>query len=184
MDAYMTYFGFAGSVLSMVATFYFWLVRMRQERPCLKPYLVEQEFYLGLGRDNVRQIGIKAGIIVANHSVLPNALLGIRLWVRGHEGWQEIEHLAFDKQTPPPFNIPPMQTVLLRVAGAMSFPYRDALEGDSKTLSSYLATFVVQPVEIKVDMQHLTNRADAQELPVLGHQKATPQETPARTRAA
>src|SRR5690348_9648640 len=120
MEAYMAYIGLAGSVLSTLATLYFWLVRMRHEQPCLRPYLVDSEFFLGLGRDNVRQLGMKAGIAVANHCVLPNALLRIRLWVRRHDGWQEVEHLSFDKVTPQPFNIPPMQTVLLRVAGSLS----------------------------------------------------------------
>jgi len=37
---------------------------------------------------------------VANHSVLPNAILGARLWVRVRDGWEEVGQLAFDKQTP------------------------------------------------------------------------------------
>jgi hypothetical protein len=183
MEDYMPYIGLAGSVLSAMATFYFWLVRMRQERPCLKPYLVDRDFFLGLGRDNVRQIGMKAGIIVANHSVLPNALLRIQLWIRLRDGWREVEHLAFDQQTPQPFNIPPMQTVLLRVTGSLSFPYQEAIEGDSKAVVNYLNRFVVQPVEMKIELQHLQTRADAQVLPVLTERKVPAQGT-SRARAA
>jgi hypothetical protein len=184
MEAYMPYISLAGSVLSTLATLYFWLVRMRHEQPCLKPYLVDKEFFLGLGRDDVRQIGMKAGIVVANHSVLPNALLRIRLWVRTQEGWQEVERLSFDKQTPQPFNIPPMQTVLLRATGSLSFPYQDALEGDSRTVANYLKTFVVQPVEIKMEMQHLQKRSDAQMLPILTNDNMSAEGAQSRVRAA
>jgi hypothetical protein len=184
MDAYMTYIGFGGSVISMLATFYFWLVRIRQERPCLKPYLADREFFLGLGRDNVRQIGLKARIIVANHSVLPNALLGVRLWVRLHDGWQEVHNLAFDKDSPQPFNIPPMQTVLLRLTGFLTFPYHDAFEGDSKTLSNYVNSFVLQPVEIKVQMQHLQQQTDTHVLPMLSEQAPPAQAGRSSSRAA
>src|ERR1700730_11674119 len=120
MESYVSYLGFAGSAISLLTTMYFWFIRMRQEQPCLKPYLADREFFLGLGRDEVRQLGVKAGIIVANYSVLPNAILGARLWVRVHDGWKEAGQLAFDKQTPQPFNIPPLQTVLLRLTGTLS----------------------------------------------------------------
>jgi hypothetical protein len=161
MESYMSYVGFAGSAISMLTTLYFWLVRMRQEQPCLKPYPTDKEFFLGVGNDKVRQIGLKVGIIVANYSVRPNAVLRARLWIGLNDGWLEVGHLAFDKQTPQPFNIPPLQTVLLRLAGTLSFPVQDALEDGNKTLANYLNTCVAQPLELKLELQHLTEGADA-----------------------
>jgi hypothetical protein len=160
MDSYVSYVSFAASTVSLLATSYFWLVRMRREQPCLEPYVADKEFFLGLGRDGVRQIGLKFGVIVANYSLLPNAILGARLWVRLHDGWQEAGHLTFDKQTPQPFNIPPLQTVLLRLTGTLSFPYQDSLEEGSKTAANYMNASVAQPIELNLELRHLNHRAD------------------------
>jgi hypothetical protein len=166
MESYLSYAGFLGSAVSMMTTLYFWLVRMRQERPCLKPYLTDKELFLGLSRDGVRQIGLKVGVIVANYSVLPNAILGARLWIRLRDSWQEVGNLAFDKQTPQPFNIPPLQTVLLRLTGTLSFPYQDALEEGNKALANYLSTFVALPLEMKIEFRQLSDRLESHVLTV------------------
>src|SRR5262249_30600956 len=129
MESVFSHLSMVGSAVSMAATLYFWLVRMRREKPCLKPYLADPEVYLGLSRDDVRRIGVKVGIIVANYSVLPNAVLGARLWIRRADGgWLEAGNVAFDKQTPQPFNVSPLHTVMLRLTAALSFPFQDALE--------------------------------------------------------
>jgi hypothetical protein len=166
MESTISYLGVAGSAVSMLTTMYFWFVRMRKEQPCLKPYIADKEFFLGLGRADVRQIGFKLGVIVANYSVLPNAILGVRLWIRLQSGWQEVGHLAFDKQTPQPFNVPPMQTVLLRLTGTLSFPYQDALEKGSATLTNYLTTAIAQPLEMKLELRHLHHHAETHVLTV------------------
>ncbi|HZZ80067.1 MAG TPA: hypothetical protein VFE62_16255 [Gemmataceae bacterium] len=160
MDSYISYLSYAGSAVSMLTTLYFWHVRMRNERPSLSPHLVDKEFFLGMSRDGVRQIGIKAGFVVANHSVLPNAILGARLWVHETEAWQEVGNLGFDKQTPLPFNMPPLQTILLRLAGTLSFPYDDSLEQGSKTAANYLEAYLAQPLELRLELRHLT-RSDS-----------------------
>jgi hypothetical protein len=160
MDSFMSMFGFCGSIFSTLATGYFWMVRMRQERPCLKPYFADKEFFLGVSRDGVRQVGVKLGVIVANYSVLPNAILGARLWLRTHDGWQELGNVAFDKQTAQPFNLPPLTTVLLRLTGTLSFPYQDALEQGNQTLGNYARHFLSQPREFKIELRRLHDRAD------------------------
>jgi hypothetical protein len=163
MDSYMSYIGFAGSALSMLTTFYFWTVRVRNERPRLQSYLMDRELFLGLARDDMRQIGVKVGVIVANYSSLPNAILGARAWIRLRSGWAEVENVAFDKQTPPPFNVPPLQTVMLRLSGTLTFAYDEALEDGSKTLTNYLA-LLAEPFEIKVELRHLRGAGDAHSL--------------------
>jgi hypothetical protein len=176
MESYLSYVGVAGSAVSMMTTLYFWLVRMRREQPCLMPYLADKEFFLGISRDGVRQLGVKAGVIVANHSILPNALLGARLWVRVSDGWQEVGNLAFDKQTPLPFNIPPLQTALVRLTGTLSFPYTDALEEGSKTTANYRNEFLSQPLEMKLELRHLSERAQAHVLTCQGEDGRAAQE--------
>jgi hypothetical protein len=174
MTDYLSYAGAAGSAVSMLTTLYFWFVRMRKEQPCLKPFVADKEFFLGNSRDGVRQIGVKLGIIVANYSALPNAILGARLWIRQTNGWLAVEHLEFDKQTPHPFNVPPLQTVLLRLTGTLSFAYQDALEEGNKTVANYLNAFGTQPVEMKLELQHLNDHADIHVLTFAKAETATP----------
>ncbi len=59
-------------------------------------------------------------------------------------------NLAVDKQTPQPFNIPPLQTALFHLIGTLSFPYQDELEVGSKTAANYLNGFVAKPLEMKL----------------------------------
>ena len=160
MESFMSMAGFFGSIFSTLATAYFWLVRMRQEKPCLVPHFVDKEFFLGLGRDQARQIGVKLGVVVANYSVLPNAILGARLWLRVPEGWQELGNVAFDKQTSLPFNLPPLQTVLLRLNATLTFPYQETLEDGNKTVGNYLGRFLTQPRQFKIALRRLGDRTD------------------------
>ncbi len=180
MDSYASYIGMVGSAASMLTTLYFWMVRRRQEQPCLKPHLVDKEFFLGMSRGEVRQIGVKLGIIVANYSVLPNAILGARLWLRSKDGWLEVGQLAFDKQTPQPFNISPLQTVILRLTGTLSFTYSDTLEAGNKTVANYLSEYLAQPLELKLELQHLNDRADAHVLTLNAEPRAVSEVQPLR----
>jgi hypothetical protein len=164
MDSFMMVAGFVGSVFSTLATVYFWFVRMRQERPRLEPHVVDREFFLGVARDQVRQVGVKIGVVVANCSVLPNAILRARLWLRTPSGWQELDQLAFDKETPLPFNIPPMQTVLLRLNGTLTMPYDACLEQGNKTLANYTNRYLRQPLEVKLELHRLNEQSDTHEL--------------------
>ena len=59
MDS-MSMFSMAGSAFSTLATGYFWLVRNRREKPNLRAYLADREFYLGRGGADNRQIGVIA----------------------------------------------------------------------------------------------------------------------------
>jgi hypothetical protein len=161
MESLVAYIGVAGSAASMLTTMYFWMVRVRKEQPCLKPYLSDKETFLGLSRDGIRQIGLKIGFIVVNQSVLPNVILGARVSIRLKDGWQEVGNLAFEKQAPQPFNLSPLQAVLLRLSGTLTFPYVDALEGSSAAATKYLDAFVADPWQIKLELRHLSNRVDS-----------------------
>ena len=155
MESYLSYVGVAGSAMSMLATLYFWLVRVRDERPSLTPYFLDKELFLGMSRGDTRQLGLKVGVVVANDSILPNSILGVRMWVRVRDGWLEVGNVTLDKQTPMPLNLPARQTTLVRVTGTLSFPYQDALEQGSKTEANYANAFLTQPLEFKVEIRHL-----------------------------
>src|SRR4051812_22309103 len=99
MDAYMQYFSIAGSVFSTLITVYFWFVKARGERPNLQTYIVDREMFLGNSDAQYRQIGLKLGLIVANYSTLPNAVLGAQIAIQKRDGtWHDVEGVAFDQQ--------------------------------------------------------------------------------------
>jgi len=154
----MSLFSAAGSGFSTLATAYFWFVRNRREKPSLRTYLADREFYLGRGGAENRQIGFKLGLIVANYSVLPNSLLGVTLAVKRKDGgWHPVQGMTFDPQTPLPFNIPPMQTVLLRVNGHLAFPNEDAIEKSNTILGGYLDKYIADPRLVQAKLRSLND---------------------------
>jgi hypothetical protein len=161
MESLVAYASLGGSVFSTIATFYFWLVKANGERPNLKPYVIDREFFLGASTPQQRQIGFKVGLVVANYSTLPNSILKASLQCRGRDGaWIDVAALSFDKQTPVPYNLPPMHTALLRINGNLIFPYTDTLEDNAKTLGNYLRTHLAEPRVLRVELQSLSSRVD------------------------
>ncbi len=157
----------AGSAFSTVCTAYFWLVRVRRERPQLSPFVIDREFFLGGMTAQNRQIGFKVGLVIANYSTLPNAVLGASVGLHGKEGGiEEIAPVTFDKQTPLPLNVPPLQTVLLRLQGNLTFPYTDALEQGSKTIGAYLQRFLADSWRLHLELHNLNNRRNVFDLPL------------------
>lgn len=155
------------SALSAAWTAYFWLVKVRRERPDLRAHLADHELFLGGSLGGTRQVGIKLGLIVANYSSLPNALLGVRLWVRQKDkGWLAVEGLSYDKATPLPFNVPAMQTVLARVTGRVAFPSADDLEGHPDTLRLYLDRHLADRRQVGVELDGLAEYMSSAELPL------------------
>jgi hypothetical protein len=152
----MPVFSMIGSALTFLWTTYFWLVRVKRERTDLRPYIADQEFFLGNTVGETRQVGLKLGLIVANYSALPNALLGVRLWLRQRDGgWLPVEGVTFDPQTPLPFNVPAMQTVLVRIAGRVAFPTAEDIEEAPTTLANYLDRYVAEPREVGIELRGL-----------------------------
>jgi hypothetical protein len=149
-----------GAAFSTVTTVYYWFVRARGERPNLKAELVEREWFLGAGTAEKRQLGFKLGLVVANGSTLPNAVLGIRLWVKQREGkWLEAEHVVLDKSTPQPCNLPALQTGYIVVNGNLTFPTLQELEqGGNKALVAYADHFLASPRTFRVELKGLNDR--------------------------
>ncbi|MFO0865724.1 MAG: hypothetical protein U0744_13915 [Gemmataceae bacterium] len=165
MESLMSIVSLGGSAASFLATFYFWLIRANRERPRLRPYILDREFFLGNSTIEIRQIGVKVGLIIANYSTLPNALVGSKASLRGPSGqWVELGQFAFDKQTPLPLNLPPMTTVLLRVAGNLTFPCAADLEEGNKTAGNYLRKHLGEPRALRIELRSLNDRTDTFEL--------------------
>lgn len=144
-----------GAAFSTATTIYYWFVRVRSERPNLQCDLADRELFLGAGIAESRQLGLRASLVVINGSSLPNAVLGVRVWVMGREGqWLPVEKLSFEKATPRPVNLPALQTALVVVSGQINLPHVAELEqGGNKTLLNYAERFLANPREIKVELK-------------------------------
>ncbi len=147
-----------GSAFSTALTVFFWFSRAQRERPNLKAYLIERNFYIGLQRD-LRYLRAELTLIVANHSVLPNAVIGAKVWVRLKNGsLKEFEHLQFDPSTPQPFNIGSLQTVKLKLNGALGFACTEELENGG--VFAYLNHYCTNPRELEIQLISLDERRD------------------------
>jgi hypothetical protein len=172
----MTWMSLAGSVFSTACTAYFWLVRSRRERPNLASHLLEHEFFLGQGRVETRTIGFQLAVVLANNSILPNAVIGARVWLRTADGnWESVDGLTTDQRTPLPLNLPPQQTGILRLAGHMTFPTVKELEAERNIAGAYVKRLLRQPLEIEFETLGLGNRVTTSLL------RCDPAESPAAT---
>jgi hypothetical protein len=165
MESLMSMVSLGGSAVSFVATFYFWLIRANRERPRLRPYILDRDIFLGNSTAESRQIGVKVGLIVANYSTLPNAILRAKASLRGTNGqWVELGFLSIGKETPLPLNLSPMTTVLLRILGHLTLPYAADLEDGNKTVGNYLRKHIAEPRILRVELHSLNDRIDTFEL--------------------
>ena len=121
--------------------------------------LAERRFHQGVYRDERRDVTVEVSAVVANHSSLPNALLGARVWLKGRDGaFLELLGTSLDERTPLPLNVPPLQTVLLRLRGRLSFPASAELEKGG--IAAYTEHHLSSPREIKLELLSLNERKD------------------------
>jgi hypothetical protein len=154
----MSWMSLAGSVFSTACTVYFWFVRARRERPKLTAHLLEHEFFLGQGRAETRTIGVKLAVVLANGSILPNAVIGARMWLKTADGaWESVDGLTSDAQTPLPLNLPPQQTGILRLTGRITFATSAELEAQRNSVGAYVGHYLRRPVEIEFEILGLNS---------------------------
>jgi hypothetical protein len=152
MPAEASLLSLAGSVFSTACTAWFWFVRVRRERPNLTAHLLEHEFFLAHGTGERRSIGCKLAVVLANNSILPDAILGARVSVRTAAGtWLPLEGLVCDASAPLPINLPPQQTGIIRLAGRVSFALSADAEGTRTALQTYLQQNLASPIQIQVE---------------------------------
>jgi hypothetical protein len=155
----LTLVSLIGSAFSAACTAYFWFVRVQRERPDVTAHLLEHEFFLGQGRADERAIGFKLAVVLANNSILPDAVLGARVWLRTAGGqWLPLEGVTCDQRSPLPLNLPPQQTGILRLAGRISFATDDEAESQRAIAEAYVARHLSRPLEITVQTLGLNER--------------------------
>jgi hypothetical protein len=139
---------------------------VRRERPNLSAYFGGHEFFLGNGGAETRQIGLKVGVIVANASVLPDALLGVRVWLHAADGsWLTPERTVIDAQTPLPSNLAALHTTMVRTTSYFRFPTRPELE-DGRPLPAYVGHYLPNPGRVRVELLGLNDRRHPGLLPL------------------
>lgn len=163
----------AGSAFSTACTAYFWFVKARRERPDLSAHLLQHEFFLSLGKTDTRLIGCTLGVIYANNSILPDAVLGLRLWVKTTSGgWKLMEDVICDSSTALPLNLPPQQTCLLRLTGQLHYARDAELENESNIAAAYLREHVAVPREFKLETLGLNDHVSTEIMRINPHETA------------
>ena len=182
MNSDVSAISLAGSVFSTACTAYFWLIKSRRERPSLSTHLLEQEFFLGLGHTDTRGIGCSLAIVYANNSILPDAVLGLRVWVKTTAGdWKVLEGVTCEASTALPLNLPPQQTGVLRLTGHLLFDRDKELEGESNIATAYVRELIASPREFKLETLGLHRRVATD---VARHDPTAPSTESFRVRSA
>ncbi|MCA9052647.1 MAG: hypothetical protein KDA75_02365 [Planctomycetaceae bacterium] len=174
MPADTSLLSLAGSIFSTVCTAWFWFVRVRRERPNLTAHLLEHEFFLAHGGGDSRTIGCKAAVVLANNSILPDAVLGARLSVLSSSGgWLPLDGLVADAHAALPINLPPQQTGVIRLTGRLAFPWDPDAEGTRTALQTYLARNVATPIQMQLETLGLNDSTSRFTLVFDPHLEAT-----------
>src|SRR5205814_1592842 len=147
---------------------YLWVMRFQGERPNLTVHLAGP-----VGADTLAAaadappgtaralFGVKA--VVANYSTLPNAVLGVKAWVKAADGEWLAATLSLDEKTQPPFNMPPMQTTPLAFTATVVVPERP--ESAPKLSRREAAREAVsRPLQIGVELTALREKRFSVEL--------------------
>jgi hypothetical protein len=184
MEGISSYLSFAVSLSSALATFYFWVVKARMERPRLTCYAAEPH----LGGHAVSScsdpvtLAFEPKVIIANYSTLPNAVLGATVWVRHRDnGWLPTRAMI-EGATALPLNLAPMQTTRLNLRVTIelpAIPQGEKCRNTNETFALYRATMLPDQLEVRVELTGLCSRVFASTLQYLPRES---NDTPATLR--
>jgi hypothetical protein len=186
MDSFSSIFSFSVSMCSALFTFYFWIVKARMERPNLKVYSAEPNIsghaFSSCG-DPIKLI-FTPRTILANYSSLPNAVLGVRLWLKNCEGAWLPMTTTLDKDSPLPINVAPMETVRLNLTATVELPAvpeGGRCRNTGETFSLYCDRFLPAAPEMKLELIGL---GEKRFMEVVSYAPRKVLEAPARLRIA
>lgn len=163
-----------GSAASAAATAYFWAVRVRRERPSLKIYCADRstEINLGVYRGETRGLEFRTGVIVANYSSLPNAVIAAEIGLKRRDGsWEEVPSARTNGL---PLNVPSMTTVRLEIAWSVTLPSlapAEELRG-SDVVRAYLDHYYAESRRFGVSIWALDNNEFRSVLPLTSERPA------------
>jgi hypothetical protein len=170
MEALGSMVGLSLSAISAATTLYFWLVRVRQEQPRLRVHAtseVEQvtdrsqraqwltAFVGPEGMSAADAAGVSAPAChyfllsaeVVNDSLRPNAVVGVRAWLRRRDGgWQEVNAAYLAGRPTPSGPFSRLKVAAGRENGLRPVPVR-VFEPDKKEPLPVAETFALKPHE-------------------------------------
>jgi hypothetical protein len=160
MEALTSHLSIGVSIVTAMATFYFWIVKAKQEQARLRIFPAEPHVggHAQSSCSDPIKLLFEVKSIVANCSSLPNALLEVQAWVKMRDGgWQEAE-ARLDAKTPLPLNVPPLQTIRLDVGVTLSvpaLPEGQACKNTHETFALYRDRQLAQPLQVKLAVRTL-----------------------------
>jgi hypothetical protein len=160
MESLSSYFSLGVSICTAVLTFFFWILKAKQERPHLQIYPADPQFggYAQSSCSDPIKLSFEVKTIVANYSALPNAVLGVQAAVKMRDGSWRAAETRSDPKTPLPLNLAPLQTVKLELAVAVlvsALPEGQECKNTHETFRLYRDRFVAEPLEVKVALTTL-----------------------------
>jgi len=159
-EAISQYCSLGLSVGSAMATFFFWLVKAKNEQPNLRIYNAAPQFagYAASSCGETIKLVFDVKAVVANYSSMPNAVLAADGWVKLKEGqWHDAE-VRLDAKTPLPLNLAPLQTVRLDLSLTLAvpaIPEGEQCRNTNETFALYRQRFVADPLEVKIELKTL-----------------------------
>ena len=143
-----------GSAVSAGATLYFWLSKVRREQPNLKIYSADRstEVILGVYRGETRSLQFRTSVVVANYSLLPNAVIAAELAVRRRD--RSFEDIGSPRVAGLPLNVPSMTTVRIEFEWSAMLPALASAEElkASQIPQAYLDHYYSDPIQIGVSL--------------------------------
>ena len=166
------YLALAGSAIAVTSTLYFWLIRANREKAQvevhpirgLDGFVMFNEDYVTLRRLKCAdgEVGAKylLGLALANNSTLPNAIIGIRVWMKfaqpnaSGDCWREMDVAHCDSETAlVPINLPPLTTAGLDLALAAAI--QGTLEGGNAERQIRASEALPDQVPIRIELRAL-----------------------------
>ncbi len=165
------YASLVGSTIAVCSTFYFWLIRSNRERAQLVAHPVGGlEGTLLMAMDDAltyRRVAPADGEVVlkywlhlaiVNNSLLPNALLGARIWMKFADGeWREMDvHHEMPDQDLFPTNIDPLTTAGLKLALSCKQPGK--IEGGFAERAQAAGDALPRQIPIRIRLKALQDQ--------------------------
>lgn len=180
------------SFIAVASTFYFWLVRANRERAQLTVQAVAPlTGTVLMNEDYETQQRVRAGdgmvcakyflsLAVVNNSSLPNALIGVRVWMPFRDGehsdrvvWTEMDIRHFQPETALfPINLQPLSTSSLSLAMAAAIP--GTHDGGFARRALTATEALSMPVPIRVELRGLNHQTFVVEIEDAGLGMAHP----------
>ncbi|MCC9655787.1 hypothetical protein [Rhodopirellula halodulae] len=177
MDAAREGLSLAGSLFAVLSTFYFWLIRANRERAKVEACAVnglrgtmlmamEDTATYRSVQPSENEIVLKywLDLAIVNNSELPNALLGIKVWMKFADGrWHAMQVGAVESgEDLFPINVDPLTTAALHLTLATKIP--GEVSGGFRERECAAGDALPSEVPIRIEMQALRDKVFVTEL--------------------